>query len=177
MKTFFPRLLAISLVLGAPLAAAGPDDFGPGPLIKGYGNIAEVEGAVPIPPGLDLKMAYDVREGGAHNEVNGTFNSVANLMNVLVANDVAKERIQLALVIHGPAYKDILSDKAYGGSNPNRPLLEQLLANGVRIYYCGQAAVARDVSKADVIPGIEFSLSASAAHVTLQMEGYGVRPY
>ena len=172
------RTLALTVIATLPaIATAGPEAFGPGPVIKDYGRIAEVPEAEAIPENMVIKLAYDVREGGEHNSVNSVFNSAAGLLNTLVASGVEKDRVKLALVIHGPAYKDILTDKAYGGTNPNGPLLKQLLDHGVRIYYCGQAAVYRDVAKSDVIPGIAFSLSASAAHAVLQMEGYGVRPY
>jgi len=172
------RLTTLLLTLTASaLVVAGPEAFVPGPVIKDFGRIAPVPEAEAIPRDMVIKMAYDVREGGEHSTVNSVFNSAAGLLNTLVASGVEIERVHLALVIHGPAYKDILTDKAYGGSNPNGPLVKQLLDNGVRIYYCGQAAVYRDVAMSDVIPGIKFSLSASAAHAVLQMEGYAVRPY
>lgn len=177
MKSLLPCTLFLCLAVNASALIAGPDAFGPGPVIKDYGQIAPVPDAEAIPGGMDIKLSYDVRDGGEPGAVNSVFNSAAGLLNTLVASGVEQERVHLALVIHGTAYKDILTDEAYGGTNPNGPLVEQLLANGVKIYYCGQAAVYRDVTKADVIAGIQFSLSASAAHAVLQMQGYGVRPY
>ena len=177
MKTTLSIAVSALLLSSSIQALAGPEDFIPGPLIKDFGQYAPVPEAAAIPEDMVIKMAYDARDGGVHNEINGTFNSVAGLMNTLVASGVEKERIQLAIVIHGPAYRDILTNEAYGGKNPNVPLLEALLENGVRIYYCGQAAVYRDVALKEVVPGIQFSHSASAAHAVLQMEGYGVRPY
>ena len=177
MKTF-KLISGIALLSAAAIQAqAGPEDFIPGPVIKDFGRYAPVPEAEPIPENMVIKLAYDVTEGGAHNEINGVFNSAASLLNTLVASGVDKERVKLALVIHGPAYKDVLTDKAYGGKNPNGPLVEQLLANGVRIYYCGQAAVYRDVATEQLIPGVKLSHSASSAHAVLQMEGYAVRPY
>ncbi len=110
-------------------------------------------------------------------EINKVFSAAAGFLNVFVANGVEKERVKLAIVIHGTAYKDVLTDKAYGGINPNGKLVKELLDNGVKFYFCGQAAVYRDVAQEDLIPGVELSLSASAAHAVLQMQGYGVRPY
>ena len=45
-----------------------PSDFGPGPVIKGFGQIADVPNAEPIPKDMVIKMAYDVREGGVDAE-------------------------------------------------------------------------------------------------------------
>ncbi len=177
MRHFLQCAALVMLVFVAHTISAAPSDFGPGPVIKGFGQIADVPNAEPIPKDMVIKMAYDVREGGVDAEVNKTFNSTAGLINSLVDAGVGQERIKLALVIHGPAYRDILNDSAYGGQNPNVALVEQLLNNGVDIYFCGQAAVYRDVAPEDLIPGIKLSLSATAAHAVLQMQGYAVRPY
>lgn len=172
------KLTALSLLMSfTPIVAAGPKDFGPGPVIKEAGNIAAVPNAASIPATGDIKFSYDAVEGGIQGEINSVFSAAAGLMNVFSANGVDKDRIKLAIVIHGTAYKDVLSDKAYGGKNPNGALVRSLLENGVKFYFCGQAAVYRDVAATDLIPGVELSLSASAAHAVLQMQGYGVRPY
>ena len=169
--------LTATLLMLAATASAGPDAFGPGPVIKSAGRIADVPNAVLIPAEGEIKFSYDAVDGGVQGEINKVFSAAAGFLNVFVANGVEKERVKLAIVIHGTAYKDVLTDKAYGGINPNGKLVKELLDNGVKFYFCGQAAVYRDVAQEDLIPGIELSLSASAAHAVLQMQGYGVRPY
>ncbi|HBH44411.1 MAG TPA: hypothetical protein DDY28_08390, partial [Hyphomonas atlantica] len=42
---------------------------------------------------------------------------------------------------------------------------------------CGQTAAYRDVTKADLLPGVEMSLSAMTAHAQLQQDGYTLNPF
>ncbi|MHA7816947.1 MAG: DsrE family protein [Pseudohaliea sp.] len=157
-------------------ASAGPEAFTSGPLIKGYGMIAPVPQAAPLPADTSFKVAIDVVEGGIDGELNGKFRTAASLINLLHASGVPAERIEVGLVVHGPAYRDLLVDGAYGGENPNAGLIAELQAHGATLYYCGQSAVYRDVAEADLLPGIEVTLSATITHAMLQQQGYTLRP-
>jgi intracellular sulfur oxidation DsrE/DsrF family protein len=168
--------LVFSPVLAAGVATAGPEAFSAGPLIKGYGMIAPVPQAAPLPADATFKVAIDVVEGGVDGELNGKFKTAASLINLLHASGVAEERIEVGLVVHGPAYRDLLADEAYGGENPNAELIAELQAHGATLYYCGQSAVYRDVAEADLLPGVEVTLSATITHAMLQQQGYALRP-
>lgn len=170
-------VLSAALLLGsASLASAGPDDFGPGQLIPGYGRIAPVPQAAPLPADTHFKLAIDVVDGGEDGEVNRRFVTAASFLNLQHAAGIPVANIDIALVVHGPAYRDLLTDAAYGGSNPNAELIDILRGHGVRFLYCGQSAVYRDVGADDLLPGIELSPSATTAHVLLQQQGYALRP-
>lgn len=157
-------------------ASAGPEDFHPGGLIPGYGPIAEVPQASPVPADTHFRLAIDVVDGGETGEVNRRFVTAASFLNLQHAAGIPVDNIDIALVVHGPAYRDLLRDEAYGGSNPNSELIGILRSHGVRFLYCGQSGVYRDVAAEDLLPGIEVSPSATTAHVLLQQQGYALRP-
>ena len=168
--------LALSPVLAAGMATAGPEAFATGPLIEGYGLNARVPQAAPLPADAAFKVAIDVVEGGVDGELNGKFKTAASLINLLNASGVPAERIEVGLVVHGPAYRDLLVDDAYGGDNPNAELIAALQAHGATLYYCGQSAVYRDIAAEDLLPGVKVTLSATITHAMLQQQGYALRP-
>lgn len=174
-----PILATIALVVSPMLAGptqAGRDDFHAGELIPAYGMIAEVPGVAPLPPDTTFKLAIDVVEGGEPGRVNGKFVTAAAFLNLQHAGGVPPENIEIALVVHGPAHRDILTDEAYGGPNPNADLLAALQKYQVSVYYCGQSGVARDVAAGDLLPGVEVTHSATTTHVLLQQRGFALRP-
>ena len=170
------RSTILSLILASAGALAGPDDFHPGALIKGYGRIAEVPGLAPLPADTRFKLAIDVVDGGVAGEVNGKFQTAASFLNLQHAQGIPAENVEIALVVHGAAHRDLLVDDAYGGSNPNAELLAQLQEHGVKVYYCGQSAVYRDVAREDLLPGVELTASATTTHALLQQRGFALRP-
>lgn len=181
LPTCLARLTVISVVgvLSFTLAGvgrAGESDFRPGKLIPEYGEIAPVPGAAPLPPETTFKLAIDVVEGGTTGEVNGRFETAAAFLNLQHANGIDPENVEIALVVHGPAHRDLLVDDAYGGDNPNAELLAALQKYQVSVYYCGQSAVYRDVGASDLLPGVEITHSATTTHTLLQQQGYSLRP-
>jgi intracellular sulfur oxidation DsrE/DsrF family protein len=170
-------LLAALLCLVTAGVCAGPEDFHPGSLIKNYGPIASVPGASTLPSGTEIKLAVDISEGGERGQINPAFENAASLLNLWHAAGIPRDKTQLALVVHGSAYRDLLTGAAYGGSNPNAELIALLQAQGVRIYYCGQSAVYHDVGAQDLLPGIDISLSATTTHALLQHEGFAIKPF
>lgn len=174
-----PSVLMAGLTLISVIAPgqAAEDAFKTGPVFRDYGSHAPVPDAMPLPEDIHMKMALDVTEAAEDGKHNSNFETAAHFINLWHANGVPLDRIDVALVVHGGAYKDLLVDGAFGGSNPSADLVTQLLEHGVQIIYCGQAAVGRDVATEDLIPGVTLSLSASTAHAVLQLQGYAVRPY
>lgn len=155
---------------------AGPEDFHPDGLIKGYGKFADVPAAKPLPADTHFKVAMDVVDGGVTGEVNSLFAIAAGFINLQHANGIPPEQVDIALVVHGPAHRDLLNDKAYGGDNPNAELLAILQSYGVKVLYCGQNAIKNDIGARDLLPGVEMTHSATTTHVLLQQQGYSLRP-
>ncbi|MEM8492407.1 MAG: DsrE family protein [Pseudomonadota bacterium] len=172
------RSLAILVLAFLPAFAAigGEKDFHAGELIPQFGRIAEVPDAKPLPTDTRLKLAIDIVEGGKEGVINSKFQTAASFLNLQHANGIPADQIDVALVVHGPAHRDLLVNKAYGGANPNAEILAALQEHGVKVFYCGQSAVYRDVTKNDLLPGVEITHSATTTHVLLQQQGYALRP-
>ena len=166
--------LAALLVFALPLPAlAGPDDFKTGPAIPGYGPVAKVPEAGPISRDTVMKVAFDVSAAAEPGKLNRTLETAARFLNMHEAAGIPAENISLAVVVHGPAAADLLKGKG----NANAPLIAALLKHRVRIILCGQTAAYRDITKADLLPGVELSLSAMTAHAQLQHDGYTLNPF
>lgn len=162
------------------LAAAQPADWPTGPVIEGYGPHGPVDVTMPVPAGTVLMHSFDTADLTAENQ-SRTLLSAARFINMHAAAGMDPAHIRPAIVVHGRAVFAVVSDDRFGenyeGANPNRDLVEKLLANGARIIVCGQSAASQDVATADLLPGVEMALSAMTAHALLQREGYTLNAF
>ena len=71
------------------------------------------------------------------------------------------------LILSDEAYK-----KKYGVNNPNTALINELTANGVKIYICGQSLYMRKMENEARNANIKVTLSAMLLMTTLQSKGY-----
>lgn len=174
---FMTGLLACLMLSTAGVQAS---EFVAGSVIKDYGQYAPVDG-VKLGPNDTFQVAFDVAEGADPGEVNRRFNSLARFLNMHVGHGAQLANLKLALVVHGSATLDVLKDKEYearkGQPNGNKALLEALQQAGVRVIVCGQSAAGHQVSKADLLSGVEMALSAMTAHALLQQAGYTLNPF
>ncbi len=149
-----------------------------GPVIEDFGPVFDVPSLdMPASPESVYRVVFDVAAAADKPEqVNRYIETLARFLNMHARAGVPRENLQLALVVHGPAGKDLLDAAAYrkrfGVDNPNAPLLEALAAAGVRIYLCGQTAMSRGLPKEELAPPVKMALSAMTALVALQDEGY-----
>lgn len=166
-------LLAPIALLAAPAAAeqAGRDAFAPGPVLAPFGAHARVPQAAPIPADARFAIAFDVSTRAEEGERNRGFESAARFLNMHVAAGVPRDRIALAVVVHGGAAHDLVAGKA------SQAMIEALLGQGVRFILCGQSVAARGVATDELVDGVELYLSAMTAHALLQQEGYTVNPF
>lgn len=172
------RLIVVAAAVGfAGAAYADPSDFSPGPLIAEYGAVAEVEGADPLPAGATFKVSFDVSEAAEAGAVSRRLESAARFLNMHAAAGVPPENIDVAIVVHGAAARDLTREPRPNEQNPNAGLIAALIAHGVKIYLCGQTAAHYDIEAEDLLPGVRLSLSAMTAHALLQQEGYTLNPF
>ena len=168
-----------TLVFAAILAAAASaqeEAFSTGPLIEDFGAVASVEDAR-LSPETELKVAFDVAKAAAPGTVNRYLESSARFLNMHVAAGVPAENIEIAIVVHGGAAMDLVTDARYGGENANADLVAALIAAGVSIELCGQTAAYRGLTEGDLLPGVRLSLSAMTSHALLQQDGYTLNPF
>jgi len=167
------RFALIFAFFAASPAFAQNAAFHAGPYIADFGQIASVESDLAIPKKARFKLRYDVKDAATEGELNRTFVGAARFLNMSVENGVAPDNVDLAIVVHGGATKDLTNREG----NANAPLVAALIDKGVDIYLCGQSAAAYEVSKEDLLPGVQMSLSAMHAHVILDARGYALNPF
>ena len=182
----FLRVLAGMAAL-VHIAGAGPATAGEaarpartGPVIEEYGPVWEIpEAAFATPKDQTYRVVFDVsktpEDDGA---LNPRLESAARFLNMHARAGVPLNRIHLALVVHGPAGKDLLGHEAYrkrfGKENPNLELLRALRKAGVAVILCGQTAAYRGFERGELAREVDLALSAMTAQVALQAEGYAL---
>ena len=154
-----------------------------GPVIKAYGPVYDVpDGSWNLKKDSPYKVSMDVSATGEFSgELNRRIESAARFLNLHARNGVDPKNIQFAIVVHGSAGKDLLTDAAHDARfdmpNPNTAMLAALHHAGVKIYLCGQTAAFRGFSLEELNPAVSLALSAMTAHVRLQSEGYTLIPF
>ncbi len=155
------------------------DQFKTGPVFKNFGKHAAVVD-VKLHKDQQFKVVFDIADGAETGELNRNINSLARFINMHVANGVAQANVQLAMVIHGSATLDLLTDKAYqqrkDTANGNIALINALAEKGVKIFVCGQSAAAHGIKAQEFLPVVEIALSAMTANALLQQQGYTLNP-
>lgn len=174
-------LLLLVLGLAGLAGSASAQALGtpsPGPLIRDFGPVYDVPSPdLSASPDVVHRAVFDVtRSAESPTAVNSSIESLARFLNMHARAGVPAENLQLALVVHGSAGKDLLDHAGYrerfGVDNPNLPLLEALARAGVEIYLCGQTAMSRGLPREELAPQVRMALSAMTALVHLQDRGY-----
>ena len=173
MKTplFFIFLSVVSLVSAQKKA---------GPIIQDYGAVFTIEN-----PDLTLKkdqvyrVIFDVYTNpGKSDGINPLINTVARYLNMHAQVGVPLKNMHVALVLHGSAAKDALSNQAYQkkykAENPNAGLISALHEVGVDIYVCGQSYKSRGLPIEGLSSDVKLSLSALTALTAYQEKGYKI---
>lgn len=175
-------LLVFFLTLLSTQLFADPSDFNTGPQIKKFGEHAAVtHGLKSLSSAKKFNVVFDVGERGKTDTVNRKFNGVARFINMHVANGVAADNINLALVVHGKAAFDLLKSgtghQQAQAKNPNALLLKSLAENNVQIFLCGQTAEFLSIKHDQLLPNVQVALSAMTTHALLQQQGYTLNPF
>ena len=175
-------ITAAAAALLATAAQAQDTDWQLGPVFADFGPHAAVEGIDNFPADTEFAHSFDVAKHGEGEQRNRGIESAARFINMHAAHGVDPANMRIAVVVHGTAVLDVLTDEArtagdYGTTNPSGDMVRAMLAQGVRFIVCGQSAAGQDITQADLIPGVEMALSAMTAHALLQQAGYSVNPF
>lgn len=170
-------IAGLVVAIGASSALAGPDDFVNGPVFSEFGPNAAIVGATAIPAETEFKIAFDTSKAAETGKINRTVESAARFINMHVRAGVPKDQIELAVVIHGKAVKDVIAPADGSDALPSVAAINALLEHKVRIIVCGQSAAYYDVKTKDLLPGVEMALSAMTTHAILQQDGYTLNPF
>jgi len=191
LPTFTLRAVAVlpllTLACALPVAAQGPSSVAQqasGPVITAAGPSFIVEAPTfTAPSRLEMKAVFEIDAGGGDTlNVNPQLVTMARFFNIHARNGVAEQQLKAAAVFHSAGWTALLSDSSFaarfgGKPNPSRKLVQELLQHGAVLVLCGQTAGARNVSRADLLPGVKVSTSAMTAMLVLQNEGYRLIPW
>ncbi|MBT8235847.1 MAG: DsrE family protein, partial [Bacteroidia bacterium] len=111
-----------------------------------------------------------------HEQINASIETAARFLNMHAQHGIAEDNLQVALVVHNKASKDIMTQEAYteryGVSNPNFELVSALIDAGAKVIFCGQSSLSRGVPAENTIKGVQMSLSAMTAIIQLTDQNY-----
>jgi len=146
------------------------------PRIAGSGGVARLPdaGERPRPGG---KVVFDTTAATVAGKPNRGLDSAARLVNIYAAEGLEAARPRIAVILHTAATTAAFTDDAHsrtpaGGPNPNRQLVEALIADGVEVWVCGQSVIRGGHSLADVLPGIRVAHSAMIFNINRQSDGW-----
>ncbi len=150
---------------------------GANPIIKNFGTVYEIEGAVNPDPEIEYKIVVDLKTLQRDKEsINPGLNNVARMLNLHGLGGVKSENLNVAVAIHGGATDVILNNEAYQRKyeldNPNLKLIDELKEAGVELYVCGQSLLARSYEHEEVNPQIKIGLSMLTVVTTYMHKGY-----
>ncbi|NND53177.1 MAG: DsrE family protein [Flavobacteriaceae bacterium] len=172
LRFLIPALFLVSIHLTAQ------NERSEGKIIRGYGPTFQITDP-DIKTEIDsvFKVIFDVSESSADKSLmNGQLETAARFYNMHAKAGMKAEQLKVAVTIHGGAWQDILTNKAYkklyGSNNPNSKLIEMLSEAGADIILCGQTASFRRIKKEDIIPEVKIALSAMTALLQYQNNGY-----
>ena len=147
------------------------------PLIEGHGSVVSLPEAEERPR-IGGRVVLDTTAASPAGKVNRGLESAARLVNLYAQEGLAAARPRIAVILHHNAMPASLSDPAHertgGGSNPNRELVEKLVAEGVEVWVCGQSLVRGGHPLSDVIPGIHVASSAMVFNINRQQGGWAM---
>lgn len=153
-----------------------------GPVFTDYGPVFKVADIdIKLVKGFKYKVLFDVAKSAEETfNLNRRIESVARFINMHVMNGVALTDMEIAVVLHGSATRDVFTQKAYQerflDDNPSLDMIEQLHAKGVKFYLCGQSLYFQQGKKSDLAPLVNLALSAMTISTMLLAEGYSLIP-
>jgi intracellular sulfur oxidation DsrE/DsrF family protein len=163
------------------ISHAAPGDFTKGPVFENYGENMPINGGLDKPLSQRFKVVFDISDQSDAGGPNRRFNSVARFINMHVRAGVPKDNIDIAMVIHGKASFDLMSELAHTAKfdrpNSNTELINLLSKFGVKLFICGQSTSYHGVNQADLNKNVSMSLSAMTANALLQQQGYTLNPF
>jgi uncharacterized protein len=145
------------------------------PQIEGYGSVVALPEAGERPR-IGGRVVFDTTAAATAGKVNRGLESAARLVNLYAKEGLAASRPQIAVILHSTATPaalvDLAHERAGGGSNPNRELVEKLLENGVEVWVCGQSVVRSGHALSGILPGIKIAHSAMVFNINRQQDGW-----
>lgn len=131
-------------------------------------------------PNIQYKLLMEevipIKDSAAAKDFSEGLSEVGRIINLHIASGIPKNKLSVVVVVHGPALYALYTNQQYhkkwGIDNPNIPLINELMKNGVKFIACGQAMNFFDVKKEDMVSNINISLTAQTVLSHYQLKGY-----
>ena len=126
---------------------------------------------------LDYKVVIDLVDApGGSAKIMRQITEIARTYNLNVANGVPKRKLNMAVVVHGGAYRGFLTNEAYqklyGIDNPNAEAISILKKEGIEFYICKQSLSFMRIPDEDIVKEVGIAVSAKTSLITLDQMGY-----
>src|SRR4026208_1636984 len=148
------------------------------PVIRSYGTVFRLTDADHKPdPSIKYKIIVELTENASKpDSLNEYIEALATLMNLHAAEGVAKENIQMVVILRKMATYAVFGNELYKEKfkcdNPNLQLLKELSDAGVEFYVCGQTMQKRNIDTKKLVAGTKVASSGLTAITTYQLKGY-----
>ena len=181
MQNRSPLLFLLALLLlQTSLTFGQKNEPTTGPVFNDIGAVFSIDNLDFLPDtSKELKAIFDIDRKQTDPSIgNPIISSLHRYYNMHVRYGVPKDKIKLALVLHGSSTKDALSpavyQEKYNTDNPNRDLIKTLSEIGVDVFLCGQSMSSMGYSKEDLLPEVKVALSAMTVLTVYQMNNYAL---
>ncbi len=174
MKRLINSLLLFLLVFSLGFA----QEKKAGPVINEFGKVWPIDNPdYKTEMDREFKVVFDIMSSPEnHEQINASIETAARFLNMHTQHGIPEDKLDVALVVHNKASKDIMTQEAYteryGVSNPNFALVSALIESGVDVIFCGQSSLSRKVPAENTIKGVQMSLSAMTAIIQLTNQNY-----
>ena len=168
--------LILLLILATAVSQAQNKVF---PAIQGYGGVISIpfETDKPDPSG-HYKFVIELGDRVDKSSVADKLDYAARMYNLHRYAGVPEKNIELAIVVYSGSASIAIANatyhKRFDQENPNGPLLDELLRNGIRVIVCGQSMMKQDLLPEDIYPGVRMAASRFTATTDLMVKGYQV---
>ncbi len=143
------------------------------------GIVTDVPGATDKPDASRAyKFVFDVKSmASSASNVSPALTGIGRLLNTYRSYGVPADKIEATAVFHGDTIVVVTKDEIYRGrtgasENPNKAIIKQLLAAGVKLVVCGGSARAQNYTSSDLLPSVTMNLSATITLMELESRGY-----
>ncbi len=174
------RILLFTLFICYSISYGQKSTSKSGPVIKNFGQVYKIKNPdLNLQKNKEYKVIFDVYTNTTKKgAINPLINTVARYLNMHAQHGVPAKNMKVALVMHGKAAKDALTNDAYkkqfGVDNPNAKLITALRKADVDIFVCGQSYKSRGFPIKGISKDVKLSLSALTALIEYQENGYNI---
>lgn len=150
------------------------------PVIQGFGSLYDVPFAsVKADSTMEYKIVIEMRAASENaKEMHQYFEHIGRMYNLHIHDKVPQSKLNVAVVIFGPAAYTVLNNEAYKQKyktdNPNLKVFEEFKKAGIKTIVCGQSVMLHNIDPKSVSPNVDIASSRFVAVSTLQMKGYAL---